>query len=196
MKTIANTTLKGLLFTLPLMITIGLLYWLFASAENLLKVPLQALLPEGWYITGMGVVSATAILFCVGILVQAYFVQYLFRILENIMGRIPVVKTLYSSAKDLLNFFAGDHGQTMSQVVTVCFDEDVRLIGFVTNEGIELGEKTDLVAVYLPMSYQMGGYLAYVPRSRCEPLDMPVQAAMQQVLTAHVKRPQGSDSRT
>lgn len=190
MKTIANTFFKGLFFTLPLVITFGLIYWLFATAENLLKVPLQLLLPEGWYITGMGVISAMLIIFCLGILVQAYITKYVFRWLEQCVECIPLVKTLYSSAKDLMHFFAGDQQGRMSKVVSVSFENDIRLIGFVTNENAELGEHTGLLAVYFPMSYQLGGYVAYMPKERCNILDIPVKTAMQQVLTAHVKRTQ------
>lgn len=189
MKTVASTFLKGLLFTLPLVITFGLIYWLFATAENLLKIPLQLLLPEGWYVTGLGVASAAIIILCVGILVEAYITKYIFRLLETVIGKIPLVKTLYSSAKDLLHFFAGDKQNEMSQVVSVRLENNIRLIGFVTNGEACLGNESGLLAVYFPMSYQLGGYLAYMPKERCEALDIPVKTAMQQVLTAHVKRP-------
>ena len=190
MKTLANIFFKGLFFTLPLVITFGLLYWLFSLAEDLLKVPLQLLLPEGWYITGMGVVSAACIIFCIGILVQAYIIKYLFRWLEKVVESIPLVNTLYNSARDLMHFFAGDQQGQMSKVVSVTLENNIRLIGFVTNDNAELGQHSDLLAVYFPMSYQVGGYLAYMPKDRCEILDIPVKTAMQQVLTAHVKRPQ------
>ncbi len=192
MKTIANIFIKGLLFTLPLVITFGLIYWLFATAESLLKIPLQLLLPEGWYVTGMGVVSATVLIFCVGLLVEAFLIRHLFTWLEKIVERIPLVKTLYSSAKDLMYFFAGGQQNQMSRVVSVSFDNGIRLIGFVTCDEVSLNGDDDLMTVYFPMSYQVGGYMAYLPKSRCEFLDIPVQKAMQQVLTANVRRPQNT----
>lgn len=188
MKTLANTFFKGLLFTLPIAITFGLLYWLFALAESLFKIPLQWLLPAGWYVHGLGVLCAALLIFCVGLLVQAYVVKYAFSFVEGLLARIPLVKTLYSSAKDFIHFFAGGQDAKMHRVVRVAISEDISLIGFVTNDGITLGETSGLVAVYFPMSYQVGGYLAYLPWERCEPLDMPVQKAMQQVLTAHIKK--------
>ncbi len=190
MKTIAHIFIKGLLFTLPLVITFGLIYWLFATAESLLKIPLHIVLPEGWYITGMGVVSAALIMFCIGLLVEAFLIRHLFTWLENLVERIPLVKTLYSSAKDLMYFFAGGQQQQMNRVVSVCFDNDIHLIGFVTSEDEVLGTQEELLTVYFPMSYQVGGYMAYIPKSRCQFLDIPVQKAMQQILTANVKRPQ------
>ena len=188
MKTIANTFLKGLLFTLPLVITFGLIYWLFSSAEAVFKVPLMWVLPPGAYVTGMGVASAFLLIFGVGVVAQIYILGPAFAWFEKLLGRIPLIKTLYSSARDLLHFMAGNKNSDLQKVVAITIDRDIRLIGFVTNEQITLGEGTDLLAVYFPMSYQVGGYLTYVPKSRCEFLDMTSQQAMQQVLTAHIKR--------
>jgi uncharacterized membrane protein len=186
MKTIANTFLKGLLLTLPTVITFGLIYWLFAVAEELLRAPLRFLLPEGWYVPGMGVISAVVIIFAVGVLVQAYLVDQAFQLFENLVGRIPLVKTLYGGARDLLYFLAGGKGAEMSKVVSITFDGNIKMVGFVTNQEVTLGDQDELITVYLPLSYQIGGFLLYLPKSRCEPLDIPVQQAMQQVLTAHV----------
>jgi uncharacterized membrane protein len=193
MKTLANIFIKGMLFTLPLAITFGLLYWLFVTAENLLKIPLQLLLPEGWYITGMGVASALGIIFVLGLLVENFITHRLFSWLEQAVDRIPIAKTIYSSAKDLMYFFAGNQ-QQLNRVVSVTFDDNIQLIGFVTSEEKQMGEHTDLYSVYFPMSYQVGGYMAYVPKSRCTILDIPVQKALQLVLTANVKRPTNNNT--
>lgn len=190
-KAIANTFLKGLIFTVPLVITFGLIYWLFAAAESLLRIPIRYILPEGWYVPGMGVASAILIIFTHGVLVQLYLVKHLMRFVEEgielVLSHIPIVKTLYGSARDLMSFITGGKGDEMKKAVAITFDNDIRLIGFVTNENASLNGESDLVAVYLPMSYQVGGYLVYVPKSRCTPLDIPVQEAMQQVLTADIK---------
>lgn len=186
MKTLANIFLKGLLFALPIFVTFGLLYWIFAVAETYLRVPLEFILPRGWYITGMGVVSAIGLIFLLGLLVQAYLVSSVLNYLVSLIERIPVVKTLYNSTKDLLNFIAGGQNKQMQRVVSITFDNDVQLIGFVTSENVTLGDQNDLVTVYLPMSYQIGGYTIYVPRHRLTQLDMPVQRAMQTILTANV----------
>lgn len=188
MKTIANTFLKGLLFTLPVVFTFGLIYWLFVVAEEVLRIPLDFLLPEGWYRPGMGVAFAIVIIFAVGILVQAYLIGQLLKLIEAGIERIPLVKSLYGGAKDLLHFFAGGSGREMQKVVSITFDGNIKMIGFVTNEDVTLGDQDELVTVYLPLSYQIGGFLLYLPKSRCEPLDIPVQQAMQQVLTAHILR--------
>lgn len=192
MKTITNTFLKGLLFTLPILFTFGLIVWLFMTAERLLRVPLEWILPTGWYITGMGVVSSAGIIFVLGVLVQAYLIKQLFAWLEDLVAHIPVVKTLYNSFKELINFVAGGNSNDMQQVVRFTVDGNIYMVGFVTNENVSLGDQDELVSIYVPMSYMIGGFLLYLPKSRCEPLDIPVQKAMQQVLTANIT---GSQSR-
>ena len=186
MRPIFNTFIKGLVFALPLVITFGLVYWLFFQAENLLKIPLQWVLPEGAYITGMGVISAIALIFLLGVLVQAYITKHLLRLLQELVAHTPFVKTLYLTARDFMNLFAGDRQESMQGVVAITLDNDIRLMGFVTNNHVDVGSTSDLVAVYFPMSYQIGGYTMLVPRERLEVLDVPVKTAMQQVLTAHV----------
>lgn len=188
MKFIANAFLKGLLLTLPLVVTFGLLYWLLVAAEQLFSIPLQGMLPPGWYVPGMGVVFALVVIFVFGVFAQAFLIKHLFDALEGLVEKIPVVKGLYGSARDLLNFAVGDKDSEMRKVVLVTFAEDMKLIGFVTNEDVALGEATGMVAVYLPLSYQIGGFLLYLPKARLEFLNIPVQQAMQQVLTAHIKR--------
>ncbi|GGO71980.1 DUF502 domain-containing protein [Bowmanella pacifica] len=185
---------RGMLFSLPVAITFGALYWFFNWSESLLSVPLSYLLPQGWYVPGMGVVSGLVIIFLLGILVQLYLVKHLFQWFESVLERIPLVKTLYGSAKDILKLFSGSSQDELQKVVLVTMHEDIRMIGFVTNEQIDFAGDDDIIAVYVPLSYQVGGHLLYLPRSRCEPLDMPVQKAMQQVLTAHISQAKNKKS--
>lgn len=186
MKTIANTFIKGLLAALPILFTFGLIIWLFMTAEKLLRVPIEWLLPAGWYVTGMGVLSSAIIIFLLGVLVQAYLLNKLFAWFEELLVHIPIVKTLYNSFKELINFVAGGNSNDMQQVVRFTIDDNIHMIGFVTNEDVSLGDQDSLVSIYVPMSYMIGGFLLYLPKSRCESLDIPVQKAMQQVLTANI----------
>jgi uncharacterized membrane protein len=79
----------------------------------------------------------------------------------------------------------------LKQVVMVSI-ADTRALGFVTGEhikdmpGISLSD--DIVAVYMPMSYQLGGYTLYVPRARVEPVDLSIEDAMRRVLTAGLSK--------
>jgi len=62
--------------------------------------------------------------------------------------------------------------------------EDVEVIGFITASDVSLGARDELVAVYIPMSYQIGGFTFFMPKSKCKELDMSPSDAMKKVLTA------------
>lgn len=154
MTSLSQTFAKGLLFSLPIAITLGALYWFFTWAESLLSPLLEYILPQGWYINGMGVLSGLIIIFLLGLLVQAYLLRKIFIWLENSLNRIPLVKTLYGSARDIMRLFSSSDQQELQKVVLVTMHEDIRMIGFVTNENIEFADNDDVIAVYVPLSYR------------------------------------------
>jgi uncharacterized membrane protein len=109
---------------------------------------------------------------------------------EELLLRVPVVKTVYSAIRDMTRLVNTDKKKgDLDRVVTV----DVglgRLIGFVTQEHAKtlgIGGSDDLVAVYLPMSYQIGGYTIYLSRSKVVETDLTVEQAMRIVLTGGVR---------
>ncbi|NBU24881.1 MAG: DUF502 domain-containing protein [Gammaproteobacteria bacterium] len=185
MKTIGRILLKGLLTILPIVLTLYFIYWLGVSAENLLSGPLKWVLPQGSYRPGMGLVAGFIVLIVVGLLVNAYVVRRVLAFGESLVLRIPVVKTVYAALRDLTGLMRGGGSNELERVVLVRFGP-ARLIGFVTQEDATIpgvGSDASLVAVYLPMSYQIGGYTLYLPRERIEPTDLTVEAAMRIVLT-------------
>ena len=185
--------LTGLFTVLPVLATIYLLVWLFSTAEALMGDPLKTLLPAGVYVTGMGLLVGCGVIFAIGILMRAYLIRSVFSLTEKLFLKVPLVKTIYSALKEFFGLFAGENGGESFQVVMVDFPHlDVRVLGFVTrDEFSDMPENmvsTDSVAVYLPMSYQIGGYTVYVPRSRLTFIDMPREQAMRLAVTAGIKQ--------
>ncbi len=78
MNELGKLFLKGLAVTIPVALTLAIAWWLAAGAERLLGQVLLRLLPEGWYVPGMGLVSAMAIILLVGLLSQVIIFQRLF----------------------------------------------------------------------------------------------------------------------
>jgi uncharacterized membrane protein len=191
MKKISRKLLAGLATILPLVVTVYLLYWLTTSAETLLGSLIKRLLPEGWYLPGMGIAAGIILLFFIGLLMQAWLVRTLVSWGERIVFRIPLIKTVYGSVRDLIGFVVRGQDPAVNQVVAITFSEPpVTLIGFVTREDLtafpaEIGRK-DMIAVYLPMSYQLGGYTVVVPRSAVQPLNISLEEATRFVLTGGV----------
>lgn len=189
MKMISKRLLAGLVAILPVVVTVYLLYWLATSAETFLGRFIQMILPRGWYVPGMGVAAGMLLVFLVGILMQAWVVRTLVSWAERIVYRVPLIKTVYGSVRDLLSFLVQGQDPGLRQVVAVTFGES-KVIGFVTREDLtdlpgEIGGE-DIIAVYLPMSYQIGGYTVLVPRSAVQPVDMSLEKATRFILTGGV----------
>jgi len=192
MKSMSKIFLTGLAAILPVALTIYILAWLGATAEGLLGGLIKLLLPDCWYLPGLGLVAGVALIFAVGLMLRTWVMRRLFLWGEGLLNRIPLVKAIYSSIRDLMGFFAGGKGQGFSQVVLVRVgDTDMRVLGFVTRDDFSdlpagIGGP-DTVAVYMPMSYQIGGYTAMLPRSAITPVSMSMQEAMRFVVTGGMK---------
>lgn len=186
MTTLGRILLKGLLAILPIGLTIYLVYWLGVTTEGLLSGPLKLLLPAQFYRPGMGLVAGFLLLLVVGLLVNAYVVRRSLQFGEQLLLRVPVVKTVYSALRDLTSLVGpASRKRELERVVMVRFGPG-RVIGFVTQENASVRGAAGgdgLVAVYLPMSYQIGGYTVYLPRDQIEATDLTVEEAMRIVLT-------------
>lgn len=189
MKKLGKIFLHGLSAILPITITIYIIIWLIKTAESALGNLIKAILTEKYYIPGMGVLAGILVVFAIGILLKYWLVKQLFNWSQRIMEKIPLVKTLYGSVSDLMSFFDSKRKKDFNKVVMVdMLASGVTLIGFVTREDFtslpdSIGT-TDTVAVYLPMSYQMGGFTVFVSKDKVTPVDMSVEDAMRFALTA------------
>lgn len=198
-ESIWGTFLSGLFTVLPIAITLYLIGWLASLAESVFGVIPEAVLPEPWYVPGMGILLGIGVVFLFGAFLKAYIFRRLVERGERALQNTPVIKTIYTGLRDLLDFVthARDRGD-LKRVVSVELQPDVSVIGFVTDDHAadafpELAFKGDerdhLVSVYLPMGYQVGGYTLYLPASRLTTLDLTIEEAMRVVLTAGVNRP-------
>lgn len=178
--------LKGLATAAPLMLTIWLIYWAVSSLESFSRPYLQSFLPDGSYIPGMGMIAALLLISGLGLLANLYLVRILLAQLDRLMSHIPLVKTLLQGIKDFAQLLAGDKARKLNRVVSLEF-QGIRMIGFVVRESVNLPglseDDQNLTAVYMPMSYMVGGYTVYVPQSALTPLDIQLEEAMRMVLT-------------
>ena len=195
---LAGIFLTGLLALLPIFITIAVVLWLLQVAESVLGGLLGILLPSSLYLPGMGIVLTIGLIFLVGAGMQGLVVRQFLGWVEHAINRIPLVKTVYGAVRDLTGLMGNKSGRKFSQVVMVQLPNlPMRLVGFVTIEnlaevGLTCGD--DEVAVYLPMSYQIGGYTLLLPRRYLTPLDMGFEEAMRFVITAGLSRPSDDDT--
>lgn len=190
MRRLWNTFLKGLVAVLPVALTIYVVVWLAATAESILGGPLRAVMPKGHYWPGLGLVVAFALVLLAGVLVDAYIVRRLIRSGESLLGRIPVVKIIFGALKDFTRFLpAGGKARDLKRVVLWHYGT-ARIVGFVTEDHLNPrlfgGDTEDIVAVYFPMSYQIGGYTLYLHKSELEETPLSVEEAMRMVLIGGV----------
>jgi uncharacterized membrane protein len=189
MKSISKIFLTGVFTVLPVVATVYLVIWVLTSVEGCLGRQLKLLIPDQHYHAGMGMLAAVIVIFAVGLLMRAWIFRQMMKLGESALLGIPVVKVVYKSLRDLFGMFSGDQNSGMLQVVSVQYPgTQMRLLGFVTrNDFSDLPQGVagvDDVAVYLPMSYQVGGYTVIVPRTQITPIEMAREEAMRFVLTA------------
>jgi uncharacterized membrane protein len=190
MKQLGGILLKGLVTILPIGLTVYFVYWLGVTTESVLSKPIKWVIDDANYFPGLGLVVGFLLLFIVGLAVNAFIVRRVLGVGEELLLRVPVVKTVYSAIRDMTRLVNTDKKKgDLDRVVTVDIGLG-RLIGFVTQEhakDLGIGGGDDLVAVYLPMSYQIGGYTVYLPRSKVTETDLKVEQAMRIVLTGGVR---------
>lgn len=188
---ITRQMLTGLITILPVMLTLYLIYWFVVSTETALGSILQFILPEETYWPGMGFAIALLLIFAIGLLMQLYVVKAIFKKIEDLLYHMPLIKSVYGAIRDFFQYFSPSRQGEFKQVVAVKFDNDMELIGFVTqatSDSLPTAENDEVerVLVYLPMSYNIGGYPVMIPKTRLRPVDMTMEQAMRFVLTAGV----------
>jgi len=182
--------LTGLLTVLPIVATIYFVVWVLTVLERFFGKQVIFLIPDEWYRTGMGLVVAIVVVFLVGLLMHAILFRRLVGWAEKVLLEIPLVRSVYAALRDLLGLFA-EHKEPSLQVVMLDLPGNLRVLGFVTRADFSDAPTgiagADDVAVYLPMSYQVGGYTVFVPKSACKPVQMSREEAMKFILTAGLK---------
>lgn len=192
-QSVSKTFLTGFFTVLPVAATAYLFYWFFCVSEHYLGALLRWMLPERHYLPGMGLAVVVAAIFAVGVLMQSGIARRLFRLLERGLYRVPVVKGIYGALREFAEFFAdaGEGGQRFNRAVLVPLGDEMEVLGFVTREdlgGTGMDRAPETVAVYLPMSFNVGGYTLMMPSDRLRPLDLSVRQGVEFALTAGLGR--------
>ena len=193
MGSVWNTFIKGLAAVLPVAVTIYLVVWLATTAENMLGAALRLVLPEEHYRPGLGLLAGFIVVMLAGVAVNAYVIRGFIRTGEAFLARVPLIKTIYGALKDLTRFLpAGKERKDLKRVV-IWRVANARVIGFVTSESVHAllcTDATDRVAIYVPLSYQLGGHLLFVPRNELESTELTVEEAMRLVLIGGINSDQ------
>ncbi len=194
MKNILQLFFQGLLILLPFVLTIYLVFLIFTALNETLFSASGALLswffPEleqGIATTLFGIVFTLTVIVLTGLAGRLYLTRYIMTTVDNLIERIPVVKMLYNTLKDLFNALLGEK-KSFDKPVTVYLNSEktVKVIGFITSESMDSFALKDSVAVYLPQSYNFSGNLIVVAKDQVEPLDVPASKVMTFVVSGGV----------
>ncbi len=194
----ARTLGAGLMALLPLLLTLFLLGWLVVTAEQLFSQAIKWSLPNGpegeesYYIPGMGIAALVMILLLAGILMRTTIMRRVIDWEDRMLRRIPLIGTVYSSVRDFARYFRSDDQRHLGQTCIVKLPgTPVQLLGFVTQQQVRnfdgMIAADDAVMVYLPMSYQLGGYVVILPRDHVQTIDLPFEQALSYILMAGMK---------
>ena len=190
MKYINQIFFKGLIVVLPITLTFYLLFWASVKIENMFASSLQWMMGEEVYIPGLGLLLTFVVIFLVGLLVNNYLTGRVFTWLTNTLERVPLFKVIYNPLKDLMALLPGrNQGKDKPQrVVRVSLGTTgLEALGLVTREDLDELPGTNLIAVYIPLSYMLGGVTVLVPQGQVKKVDMSVEQALKLSVTAWIK---------
>ena len=154
---------QGLLLLVPVVVTIYVVFFVFTAIDGWLSIP----------VPGLGFFFTIGIIILVGRLTTNVFVQGALQSLDNVLGKTPFVKLLYTSIKDLIEAFMGEKKRFDQPVmVNLVSSGHTKAIGFVTRRSLEFLGLEDHVAVYFPQSYNFAGNLLVFPGTHVQPLSL------------------------
>ena len=168
---------RGLVLLVPLAVTIWVCWLVFTRVDGWLGLP----------VPGAGFIATLLLITLVGFLGSSLLTRSVVSVLEGLLSRLPFVRLLYGSTKDLLNAFVGEKRRFDKPVLmTFSPGSSLLLVGFVTQESLDHLGLPSFVSVYCPHSYNFSGQLYVVPSSQVTPLDVASADAMAFVVSGGV----------
>ncbi len=170
MSRLLNYFLKGLAFAVPIAVTVYVCVAIFEWIDGGLGVFIQAWLHRP--LPGAGFVLTLVLITAVGFLASNLLTRSILAFVERQLERLPLVRLLYSSTRDLLDAFVGEKRRFNKPVLVALTAAGVpRAFGFVTQESLARLGLDGHVAVYMPQSYGWAGNLLVFPTSHVTPVD-------------------------
>lgn len=183
----ARYFIQGLLMVGPLAVTLYIIYRMFLFTDGLLRDYLEQFF--GWAIPGLGVLIVVLSISLIGFAGQSIVARPIQRVFDRMIGRIPILETIYSSLGDFLEAIFGEKKKFNKPVlVRVNAVSELEKLGFITDEDLSSIGEHDKVAVYFPHSYNFSGELFIVPKKLITPLSLPSGEVMKFIVSGGVAR--------
>ena len=193
MKRIMRYFFRGLLVFVPTGLTVLVVAYVVTSLDELFGSLLKVDSPPGLGLC-IGLVGTLAIITVIGFLASNFIGRSLVRLVDKTFKKLPLVKILYSSVRDLIAAFVGEAKKFDKPVLVSMGPESyAKIIGFVTRESLETFGLKGHVAVYFPQSYNFAGNVLIFPKKAVKPLDIASSDAMTFIVSGGVAGNQGDD---
>jgi len=189
--------LTGLVVVVPITITIYIIQALIGVMDEFLSVLPKSLHPDiilGLHIPGLGLVLVTILVFLIGLLTRNYFGKKVVRLWDLMIGRIPIIRNIYLSIKQLTEAIFNDGGRHFKQVVMLEFPRPgLYSLGFVAGPAkgeleARAGEK--ILSIFIPCTPNpTTGYYVLVPEKDVMILEMSVEEGFKMVVSSGLVSP-------
>ena len=161
MRTLTRSFAQGLLVLAPVAITVWVVWFTVTTLDRWLDTS----------VPGLGIFIAAAGITLIGYLTGNVVGNKLLSWLESGLQRVPLIRILYNSLRDLFGAFVGQKRKFDKPVTVEINEHGLKVLGFLTSELFDDPQLAGHVSVYLPESYNFAGNLIVVPRNRVHPLD-------------------------
>jgi uncharacterized membrane protein len=190
--------IAGLLVLLPIWVTLLILKFIVNLVDQSLSLLPQGSHPDvllGVHIPGLGIIFAILIIFLTGMLVTNFIGTWFLRVWEAFLAKIPLVRSIYTAVKQVLNTLVAPSGESFRKVLLIEYPrKDVWTIVFQTGSGFILPTdnsfKGEWVTVFVPTTPNpTAGFLLVVPKQQVIELKMSIEQALKYVISLGVVLP-------
>ena len=186
MKKLRNYFFQGLLFLVPVGLTIYIVYQIYTFISGLLIDYIRPILHIS--IPLLDLLIVLALIALVGLLGDTFIFRPVKNLVNKAFMKIPLINLLFTSLKDILSAFVGKERKFSSPaLVKINHLTNLEKLGFITQEDLsKIGVREKKVAVYFPHSYNFSGELFIVPVEQVTPLDLPSSEVMKFIVSGGV----------
>ncbi len=191
--------LTGLLVITPIWGTVLILKTLFLTVDSILGNMLSQIVPPGYYVPGLGIVTLVLLVFATGLFTANFIGGQIVKLWEELLHRVPIVRGIYSTLKSMTDILSFKEKERYNRVVLIQFPKNGHYcLAFVT--GVTHGEIQEITSdpllnVYVPTSPNpTSGYFLLVPEKEVVPLEISVEEAMKLIVSGGLYTPPQSGS--
>ncbi|PLR98881.1 DUF502 domain-containing protein [Bacillus sp. T33-2] len=184
MRTLLKNFINGILTIVPIILVVYVIYKMFMFLDGLLGNLLKPHLKDD-YIPGIGLLATIALVTALGWLSTRFITGSVIKLVDRLLEKIPVVKTIYSVIKDTVHSFLGERKSFSKVALITVPGTEMKSLGFITASELEsfYSPLKDYVAVYVPQTFQVAGFTFLVPKEHIEIIGVKPEDAMKFILS-------------